>query len=186
MAFSSSEGKLCFRDWLIHMAKPLGYTRFLDIGCGAGLYGQIIREVLGKTVGVDAVEVFQEYIFRHQLGRIYDKIICRDIREICGEIGIYDLIVWGDGPEHFERSEVERIMGFLKDRCRFIWTALPIKIEGKSWSAGYFQGEEEWQENSFNRHQSDWSFDDFCKTFKPLFAWAFIQTGSFLIEGTIK
>ena len=195
MAFSAQEGKGFFKDWLINFAKPLGFTRFLDVGCGAGWYGDIIRETHGLdpakydpsqavpyVVQLDAVEAFVEYIIRYNLKDKYDRIIMEDITRVYDEVGDYDLIVMGDVIEHLEMDDAIEVVNGLLPHCRFLWGALPLEV-GRPWSTGYKQCEEEWQENTFNRHMHEWTGKELQEHFKPLWTVPFIQTGCFLVEG---
>lgn len=185
MAFSAQEGKLFFKDWLINFAKPLGFRRFLDVGCGAGIYGDLIREVFGRAVTINAVEPFLAYIPRHKLTEKYDAISCRDIRQCCDEVESYDLIIAGDVLEHLKREEAIRVVNDLLTKCRFFWGALPVSM-GRPWSTGYNQGPEDYQENALNEHLHDWRGDEVMECFNPLFLVPYIQTGCFLIEGGIR
>lgn len=185
MAFSASEGKEFFRDWLVHFAKPLGFTRFLDVGCGAGWYGKIIREVFERTVQVHAVEAFQEYVFRHKLGEKYDRIICRDVRDICSDTESYDLIIAGDVLEHLTKEDAIKVVNALLPKCRFLWGALPLQM-GRPWSTGYKQGPQDYEENPLNRHLHDWTGEEIQVEFKPLWIVPYVQTGCFLLEGGIR
>lgn len=182
-AFSAEEGKGFFKDWLVHVAQPLGFKRFLDVGAGAGRYGEIIREVFGiHGVQVDAVEIFTEYINRHNLHRIYDGISTQDIRHLGGSLGEYDLIICGDVLEHMTKSEAIEVVSMLKPMCKFLWVMLPMKID-RSWSAGYAQPEDDFKENPYNKHYHDWTWDEIQDSFKPLFVVPYIITGTFLVEG---
>jgi 2-polyprenyl-3-methyl-5-hydroxy-6-metoxy-1,4-benzoquinol methylase len=185
MAFSSSEGKEFFRDWLNHVARPLGFKRFLDVGCGAGLYGKIIREVFGPEVIIDAIEVFPDYIFRFDLPSIYNEIYIEDIRVFMDQVEDYDLIIAGDILEHLTKTDAVRVVDGLRPQCRFFWAALPVKI-GRPWSVGYQQPENEYEENPANRHLHDWTGAEIIEEFKPLWVVPFLMTGSFLVEGDIR
>ncbi len=185
MAFSSSEGKEFFRDWLVHVAKPLGFKTFLDVGCGAGTYGKIIREVMGRDVQIGAVEIFTEYIERHNLHEIYDKIITGDIRDLPPQSIVVDLIIAGDVLEHLAMLESGEVVNRLRKRCRFLWAALPVNM-GRPWSTGYAQPDHEYVENPANKHLHDWTGAEIHMIFKPMWLVPFIQTGCFLIEGDIQ
>ena len=185
MAFSAQEGKGFFKDWLVHVAKPLGFTRFLDVGCGAGLYGDIIREVFGRDVQVDAVEGFAEYVVRYNLLSKYDRIFLEDIREVHHRLEPYDVVICGDVLEHLEMMEAVEVVRGLKEGCRFLWGALPIKVEGRDWSTGYLQGADEWKENPLNRHRHDWTMEELQIVMDPLWICPYIQTGVFLVEGEL-
>jgi SAM-dependent methyltransferase len=191
MAFSMAEGKGFFRDWIINFAEPLGHKRFLDIGCGAGHYGQILRQSTGHgiestplspaKVVIDAVEIFPEYIDRHQLRPIYNEIIIGDIRELEIEKN-YDLIIMGDIIEHLKKEDAIRVINKLKDKCFFIWGQLPMKAN-RPWSLGYDQGEHEWEENPFNQHLHEWTMEELIATFNPLWLVPYRRSGVLLIEG---
>lgn len=185
MAFSAQEGKGFFQDWLIHFAKPLGFKRFLDVGCGAGLYGDIIRDVFGHGNGivVDAVEPFAEYVPRHGLLQKYDKVFLEDIRDSYSKLGEYDLIICGDVLEHLTKEDAIRVVEGLSLDCKFLWGALPIKVSGRDWSTGYKQCAEEWVENPRNQHLHDWTMDELKHAFVPMWIVPYVQTGVFLVEG---
>ena len=142
MAFSAQEGKEFFRDWLTHFAKPLQFKRFLDVGCGAGTYGKIIQEVfvlesLKGEIKIHAIEAFEPYIERHGLKRIYDDIAVTDIMDVgSSDVEDYDLIICGDVLEHLSLDDAADVVACLSTKCRFLWGALPLKVEGRSWSAG--------------------------------------------------
>ena len=185
MAFSAQEGKGFFKDWLIHVARPLEFKRFLDVGCGAGLYGDIIREVFGKEVQVDAVEGFAEYVVRYNLLSKYDRVFLEDIRKVSSKMEDYDLIVCGDVLEHIDKADAMRVVSDLCLASRFLWGALPLKVEGRQWSTGYHQGSEEWQENPLNKHLHDWTMWELQKELDPLWVVPYVQTGVFLVEGVL-
>ncbi len=187
MAFSSAEGKQLFKDWLDNVAKPLGFKTFLDIGCGAGWYGKIIREVYPNGgLLLAGVDIFPEYIMRHDLKKIYDHIIIGDIRKFPQEmIPPIDLIITGDILEHLTKDEAITVVAKLRTRCRFLWAALPVKID-RTWSIGYNQLPDEWEENPFNQHLHNWTGEEIQENFKPMWLVPFIATGTFLVEGDIR
>ena len=197
MAYSSSEGKGLFRDWLYHFACDQKYRKFLDVGCGAGLYADIILDVfkgvplrqLTEFSGAlvrDAVEVFPEYIARHNLTEKYDRIFIQDIRKTWqGLDDDYDVIICGDVLEHLTKDEAIAVIDGLKKKCRFIWCSLPIKY-GRPWSHGYDQGEHEWEENPYNKHLHDWTAAEIAGYIGPLWMVPFPCVGVFLVEGRIR
>jgi SAM-dependent methyltransferase len=186
VAFSAEEGKGFFKDWLIHFAQPEGYSTFLDVGCGAGAYGKLIREVFGKEVGVDAVEIFPAYINRHGLNSIYNRIITADIMQCWPMLYPYDLIICGDVLEHLCKEDAIKLIDCLRPKCRFIWCALPMKVEGRSWSLGYPQGPEDYEENPHGKHLAEWTMADIELSFSPMWIVPYRITGTFLVEGELK
>lgn len=185
MAFSADEGKGFFQDWLIHFAKPLGFKTFLDIGAGAGKFGQIIRNVFGREVTVDAVEIFEPYIERHHLSTIYNRIFLTDVMRL-GPTYPYDLITIGDTLEHLSYTNAIDVIKGFKGVCRFIWVQLPLKMEWRKWSLGYQQSEDEWKENPAEKHLHEWTFSEVATELTPLWIVPYRITGIFLVEGEIK
>jgi predicted TPR repeat methyltransferase len=187
MAFSSSEGKEFFRDWMIHVARPLGFTRFLDVGCGSGLYGKIIREVMGNEVKIAGIEIFPDYVKQFNLKDIYNEVAIADILYISREhvrMPQFSLIIAGDVLEHLSKADAVEVVSNLKKKCKFLWAALPVKI-GRPWSVGYQQPEHEYAVNPAERHLYDWSGEEIKECFKPLFLVPYLLTGTFLVEGEI-
>ena len=186
MAFSAHEGKEFFKDWLTNFAAPLQFKRVLDIGCGAGWYGKILRDVFKSGITIDAVEIFSAYIDRHSLRAIYDQIIVNDIMSIYKNLPNYDLIIMGDVLEHLPKPQAIELVKGVRGKSRFLWCALPLIVEGKAWSTGYRQGPEDFTENPANKHWHDWTLEEVKKEFDPLWVVPYIQTGMFLVEGDIR
>ena len=192
MAFSSSEGKGLFRDWLYHFACDQRHRKFLDVGAGAGLYADIVHSVFDEAplwdehYQIDAVEVFPEYIERHNLKEKYNRIFIQDIRKTWqGLDDDYDVIICGDVLEHLTKDEAIAVIDGLKKKCRFVWCSLPIKY-GRPWSHGYEQGEHEWEENPYNKHLHDWTAAEIFGYIGPLWLVPFPCVGVFLAEGRIR
>jgi len=94
---------------LIQNATP---RTILDVGCGYGKLGVLVREYLepssseGKqlrTLRVDAVEVFQNYLGPLHAA-VYDSVYLGDVRKL-EILGAYDLVILADVIEHFTREE---------------------------------------------------------------------------------
>lgn len=184
MPFSSSEGKGFFKDWVETFAIHQGYSRYLDIGCGGGHYGKILKS-LSSLLIVDGVEIFPEYIEKYNLRYVYDFIVVGDIREPGYPIDSYDVIIMGDVLEHMTKNDAVTVIERLKTKCRFIWCALPMKFD-RPWSTGYAQHECEYEENISEQHLHDWTVDELKEAFSPLWVVPYAMTGTMLIEGDIR
>jgi 2-polyprenyl-3-methyl-5-hydroxy-6-metoxy-1,4-benzoquinol methylase len=192
MAFSSSEGKKLFADFLYHFSCDQKYRKFLDVGAGAGLYADIIHETFkdvplrGEEYSIDAVEAFPGYITRYNLMNKYNRVFLQDIRNSFEVLdNDYDVIICGDVLEHLTKDEAISVIDGLKKKCRFVWCSLPIKY-GRPWSHGYEQGEHEWAENPYNKHLHDWTAAEICRYIGPLWLVPFPCVGVFLVEGRIR
>src|SRR4030042_2303887 len=108
MPYSSSEGKLFFKDWL----KCFQPKKILDVGAGVGTYAQLIKEVTAEYVNfkpnVSAVEVYEPYIGRFNLNSKYDNVYSGNItdEELLKNLGEYNLIIMGDVVEHISEDDM--------------------------------------------------------------------------------
>lgn len=191
MAFSSSEGKLFFKDWLIQMFRKsqvdphhVPVRRILDVGAGAGAYGKLIREcwdeankisnieydvALEGSLQLEAVEIFEPYVERFKLKEIYDEIHINSVRNIL-YTGLYDLVIFGDVLEHMNKEEAIEVWDTLKRSSKFLYLSMPCKIPEKPWSVGYDQDPSEGDENKYELHQYDWTYNEILSLLGP-FLW---------------
>lgn len=120
----------------------------LDIGCGWGKYGFLIREYLDqwqREIRIDAVECFREYLDRSPAHKIYDRIYQGVFPDV--EIpGRFDLTLMTDVLEHFDQEAgaeaVRHALGFSDA----VLVCTPL---------GYEQGAE--FGNELEVHRSEWS-----------------------------
>ena len=180
MAFSSSEGKRLFYDWAFHFMAAGHIKSAFDVGAGAGAYAKLLHEIAGEVeqwqpsiitdLKIDCSEVFNPYISKYNLGIIYNNIYADDIENILDSIENYDLIIMGDVLEHMEKDKAIRVFNALKKKCKFLWLSIPVQ-PFKSWSNGYNQLADEWQENPANEHLHYWTFHELHAELGP-FLWS--------------
>jgi tetratricopeptide (TPR) repeat protein len=134
----------------------------LDVGCGFGKWGYLCREYLDAfngrfrpedwTTRIDAVEYFEPYILDHQRA-LYDNIMIGDIRDLCGGLDEYDLIIAGDVIEHMHKDEAEAVVETLYAKARkMLIVNIPI---GEGWDHPEQYG------NPAELHRSEWYNEDF-------------------------
>lgn len=90
----------------------------LDVGCGYGKYGVLLREYLESHPVVDGVEAWEPYIKDHKLKGIYRRVYLQDVTEMETEtLNNYDLVMMGDVIEHIEKDAaldlLKRISGWV-------------------------------------------------------------------------
>ena len=177
MAFSSSEGKGAFKDWFQSFATPGRVSwewepdikTVLDIGCGAGAYGKIIKEI-NPNVHVTGVDAFQPYVDQFDLSR-YDEIkVCEakkflELARLAKDT--YDLIIFGDVLEHFMMDKAFIVMSIARELSKFVWVSIPLQYPGKEWYKGYKQEDEEWARNRYEKHEFDIEVPRFKKIYGP-------------------
>ena len=129
----------------------------LDVGCGFGKYGVMLREYLDIwfrrfnkkdwLTKIDCIEIFEKYITPvHKY--IYDNIIIGDVRNF--NLSHYDLIFMGDVLEHFSLTEGKKLIeGFNSD---YVLINLPY--------SGFPQ-KREYMGNTNETHKYIWEEKDF-------------------------
>lgn len=128
---------------IIKIIKKLNPKVVYDIGAGAGKYGSMVRDHIGKVVKTVAIEIDPEYIKRFELKKIYTKILCISAADLINS-SFYDndfgLVIIGDCIEHLKKSEGIDLLNFLIYRSSWIMIQYPIKylqntFDGKSQEA---------------------------------------------------
>lgn len=138
-----------------------GRLRILDVGCGWGKWGFLLRGWLDVDKNgpdrrewihkIDACEIFEPCITpMHRY--IYDQIILEDFRNLFQDAGlIYDIIIMGNCLEFVPKQDgIETIIRFLKYAKNLIISARVDKNE-----------QEEYYGNAAMRRYSFWMVQDF-------------------------
>lgn len=136
--------------------------KILDFGIGFGRRGILSREFLeiwdkGNYSGkwdnvINGVEIFEDYIKPYHY-YFYDNIFLAERYEwikSCKEN--YDLIIFGDVLEDFDKKTAEEIINFSLTFSRFILIIIPI---GNNWEQDAIN------DNKFEIHKSIWMLKDF-------------------------
>lgn len=168
MPFSAVEGKQFFVEWLTLFSTNERQFRILDIGAGAGKYGELCSEV-NPNLFTHAVEVYEPYVERYALKSKYDRVSICDMRKLVLD-EVYDLIILGDSLEHISCSDGIKLFKYLKTKTRFLWLCMPI-VPFRPWFYGYKQNESEWNENPAEQHQCEWTWESMNKELGP-FLWS--------------
>jgi len=176
MAFSSSEGKKFFEDWLFHVMAAGHIKKILDIGAGAGAYGEIANKVcrdvqqwvpnIKNEFIIRAVEVYKPFIAQYKLLDKYTSVISQDIREYVKDLDDFDLIILGDVLEHLTKDDAIDLFFKLKSKTKFIWLSIPVR-PFYPWQVGYDQGSHEWEVNKYEEHLYYWKYDELITELGP-------------------
>lgn len=121
--------------------------KVLDVGCGHGKWGRIVRELI-PDCEIHAVEPEKSYLenFPRQndkgLHDVYDKIFNKDILSFIKEDMIgeerYDIVICGDILEHMFLSEALDVTNFFSYRCGWLIAQFPTHaaqhaVDGITW-----------------------------------------------------
>jgi len=99
-------------DFFNNDVKDFVYTSFpsgakiLDVGCGAGKYGKLLKE----RYSVDALEVFEPYIKEFNLNSIYQNVYNKNVKDLTLSEGQYSLAIMGDILEHLTVGEAQAVV----------------------------------------------------------------------------
>jgi trans-aconitate methyltransferase len=108
------------------MIQTLSPQRVLDIGCGAGKYGELLRSIV-PAAHLTGIESEAGYIERFKLDLIYDDVRLMNATDLIANATeeFYDLVIIGDCIEHLPKSAGLDLLNFLTYRCAYILVIAP-------------------------------------------------------------
>jgi len=145
--------------------KPLPAPDFkiLDIGSGFGKWGFLIRDTFDVMLfqnfnkedwklDITAIEPFPNCITPLQ-ENIYNKIIKKEFFDCIDDLGQFDLVIFGDVIEHFEKEKGYEVLEKIFEHTNNIIVSTP----------NGFMPQGAWAENELEIHKSGWTIEDFSK-----------------------
>jgi SAM-dependent methyltransferase len=145
---------------IVTLVTQLGPRRILDIGCGFGKYGVLLREYLDIwhqrllpdewQVTLDGIEAFPAY--RNPIhDYVYNTVHYGDAQEILHNLGEYDLVLLADVIEHFEKEEAMRLVSecFLHSEVVLVSTPQEFYAQGAINNNSYEAHLHLWTKNEF-------------------------------------
>jgi len=148
MPFSFEQGKPYIRN----IVGRVKHERMLDIGPGSGTYAKLFPEA--KWTGV---EIFEPYVKKYGLKKLYENIIIEDIRKFdLSPLGRFDVAIAGDVLEHMTAEEAIAVVNKLQSIADTVIVSIPI--------GHHPQGE--WEGNVHETHVvDDWTDEKFREVF---------------------
>lgn len=149
-------------SYVVELIRAINPHKILDFGVGFGRWGILSREFLeiwdeSNYSGIwnrqiDGVEVFQDYIKPyHQY--FYNNIFIEEgYQWINNSKSNYDLIIFGDVLEHFEKQLALNIINKALILSGYVLINIPV---GNNWE------QSEKNCNKYEEHKSTWSTNDF-------------------------
>jgi hypothetical protein len=154
---------------VIDIARRVRPSRVLDVGVGSGKYGFLLRDYLEVWEGrygredwetrIEGIEVHREYA-NPNWENVYDEVHLANVEDwLEGPAPEpYDLTLFCDVIEHFEKEAGGRVLEGLLDRSRYLIVTTPLKHHEQGALLG----------NPYEVHRSTWTRSDFAR-FHPLF-----------------
>jgi hypothetical protein len=116
-----------FDSSIKEIVKLLNPVTVLDIGAGAGKYGELIKDVL-PTASTTAIEIEADYIERFSLKSIYGQVWNMNVGDLISpkyyELN-FDLVMIGDIIEHLRKSDGLDLINYLVYRSKWILIEFP-------------------------------------------------------------
>ena len=106
-------------------SKILNTSIVLDIGCGEGKWGKLLK---GNVKRIDGVEVWKPYIDKYTLHKYYDKLFNIDILDFDFTNKEYTVVILGDVFEHITKDKAITLLTTLKANVTTIYLTLPITV----------------------------------------------------------
>lgn len=136
---------------------PDNIYSILDLGCGWGMWGLLLRIQKGYDERLDGLDVYKPFIDNLNKIQIYDKLFNYNVVDYLKSslFTFYDLVVCGDLIEHLEREDGLKVIERLKKSKRVIITTPYIKSKTLKEQKGH------WTKNDKMFHTSGYTPKDF-------------------------
>ena len=182
MPGSSPEGKKESAELIKQYVAPFEFKRVLDIGPGRGTYAvdPMFVDIWDEhDVVLDCIEIWPEYINTFNLQKIYELVICQDVR--CLHTNLlpeYDLVILGDVIEHMSLDTGVSVFKNLLLSSRYVLISTPSVTP-------YHQQETEYSTNPHEEHHYNQLLpSEVIENFgDPIAMWTGEMIGVFLYKG---
>jgi hypothetical protein len=150
---SAQNGKAESAQWVLDQ----NIKTALDVGPGRGTYSDLFQEHGISLDKLDAVEVWEPYVVKHNLASKYTNVFIEDIRKF--DNFDYDLIIFGDVLEHMTKEEAISVWNKASNQARYAIISIP--------TVHYPQGEADG--NPYEEHvKDDWTAQEVLDTFPQI------------------
>lgn len=145
----------------------------IDIGAGAMMYGNLIREEIGNKPKITAIEVWQPYIDFYPYEKVYNEVIQVDAR-LHDDYNV-DVVIAGDVLEHMSEEEMKELVTKIRSQAKWLILSVPV--------IHYPQGHLE--DNPYEEHiQEDLNHDELVRILGDYHQYKdFVQTGTYIYKG---
>jgi len=157
--------------WLSEILKliPINVKSLIDIGCGRGIIGAIVRiyREPNRLVGID---IFKPYLdFCHKMN-VYDELYERDLRKthLPFDEKEFDVATCIEVIEHVPKENGLKLLKELERIAKIVIVSAP----------NVFFYQKAYDDNLFQKHVSEWRVKDFTKH-----GYKVLGVGNFIVFG---
>jgi len=135
-------------------AIPTNIKSLIDIGCGKGIVGALVR-IYRNPVRLVGLDIFPPYLDFCRKWRMYDEVYLCDIRKLPLPFGFkeFDCLTCIETIEHLEKANGERLISELERISKIIIITTPAHPTPS----------ENYDNNPYRKHKDFWSQSDFQK-----------------------
>ena len=127
----------------------------LDLGCGRGCWGYLIKKTYGKNIRIVGVELFDEYLCSPTfVKKYYDELIVQDIRSLSLSTLQFHIALAGDVLEHLDPGEAVQLVHTLQEQQTLVIASIPIGA--KHWPSDPIAAEK----NPLEKHRHNWTTEE--------------------------
>jgi site-specific DNA-cytosine methylase len=119
---------VCEEDIKNWFAKFPKHTKFIDVGCGAGKYGKMLKSMGYECV--DGIEIYEPYIKKYNVNSKYRNIYIMDVMKF-DKWNEYDVCIFGDVIEHLSIKDSQILIENLKTMNMKIFIQIPFMLGQK-------------------------------------------------------
>jgi 2-polyprenyl-3-methyl-5-hydroxy-6-metoxy-1,4-benzoquinol methylase len=145
---------------ILTVVQSLEPQSVLDIGCGFGKYGVLLREYLDVwhervnaeswQVRIEAIDAFGPY--RNPIwDYIYQRVHIGQAQTILPQLEAFDVILIADVIEHLERDQAVDLVDASLEKCRALIVSTPK----------HFYPQQDTNDNPYEMHRILWTRSDF-------------------------
>jgi len=108
-----------YHPFIFHLIPDLKNKTVLDVGCGRGIYGYLIRATRplakGRLIGLDTNPDYLSFCSRF---KVYDKLIKSDVRHLPFKDKSIDILLCTEVIEHLPKKEGKKFLNEINRVCR--------------------------------------------------------------------